>query len=289
MYKHKNNFALICILLAAAWILVSCMSATNIRPLDANLLTPRPITIMSYNIRIGAGYTQFGRSPYRLKDEITLDLAPVAAAISSVDPDIVGLQEVLGESQAAELGQALNMNYAYVPHGLDKYGAWWGVAILSKFPIQDITRHEISYGRGNTKAIILADIPVFGHKLVCISIHKDRDLKDGSSFEKTMQRINTINAPVVLIGDLNMWPSDDRHSYLSGRLQDSAVLAQTPSAKFARERGTYPGEDHNSWGKRIDYVLLDKDRFEVLDAGLIAKQHWDASDHLGYYTIVKIK
>jgi len=243
---------------------------------------------MSYNIRIGAGHNKFGRSPYKLKDEINLDLKPVVEAISSVDPDIVGLQEVLGSGQASELGKALNMNYAYVPHGIDKYGNWWGVAILSKFPIQGVSRHEISSGRGNTRANLIADINLFGKKAVFISIHRDRDQTDGNALHNTMQRINKIKDPVVLIGDLNIWPDDERHEIISSRLVDSAGFVDTRSAKFARERGTYPGEYGDKWGKRIDYILIDKGRYEVLDSGLIEEKYWEASDHLGYYTKVKL-
>ena len=91
------------------------------------------ITAMTYNIRVGAGTAQWGESPYKLKDNANLDLQPVAAAIESVDADVVGLQEVYGQQQAEQLGQLLSMAVAYVPHGQGKHGGWWGVALLSRF------------------------------------------------------------------------------------------------------------------------------------------------------------
>lgn len=258
-------------------VLASCSSFTNIRSLNQTEKSARPITVMSFNIRIGAGCIEFGRSPYKLKDEMILDLKPIAEAIRSIDPDIVGLQEVLSISQAAELGEALNMNYAYVPHGIDRYGSWWGVAILSKFPILGVTRHEISSGRGNTRAILIADINGFGKKLTLMSIHKDKDLTDGVSLHETMGQIRPITNPVILMGDLNIWPSDYRHTILSERLLDSAVLVDTKTAEFARERGIYPGKYGDCRGKRIDYILVDKAYFTVVDAGLIDKKYWEAS------------
>jgi endonuclease/exonuclease/phosphatase family metal-dependent hydrolase len=267
-------------------ILASCSSFTNIRPVNQSEKAARPITVMSFNIRIGAGRTEFGRSPYKLKDDIVLDLKPIAEAIRSIDPDIVGLQEVLGMSQAAELGEALNMNYAYVPHGIDRYGTWWGVALLSKFPLQRVTRHEISGGRGNTRAVLIAEINVFGTKMTLMNIHKDRDLTDGGSLREIMGQIMQMTTPVILMGDLNIWPADDRHTILNERLLDSALLVDTKTAQFARERGTYPGEYGDCRGKRIDYILVDKAYFTVADAGIIDKKHWESSDHLGYYTKV---
>jgi len=284
-YKIKS-------LLLAVFILVlisGCVSVKNIRSLDVTTNKPRPITMMTYNIRVGAGRNEYGRNPYQLKDASYLDTKPVIEAIKSVDPDVVGLQEVLGFEQLAEIGQALNMNYAYEPHSVDSYGSWWGVAILSKFPIENVYSDEISSGRGNTKSTLIAEVTIFGKKTILISAHKDAQLINGDSFRKIKQRINTTKQPVVLIADLNIWPDDGRHTILANRLVDSAMLVETDTAKFARERGTYPGLDNQSWGKRLDYIMVDKHYFEVLDAGLIDKQYWNASDHLGYYTKLKLK
>lgn len=270
-------------------MLVGCMSAHNIRQPDPLLSTARPITIMTYNIRIGAGHNEFDRNLYELKNEKKFDLTPVIEAIRSVEPDIVGLQEVLGERQAAKLGKVLDMNYAYVPHGIDKYGTWWGVAVLSKFPIQEISRQNISSGLGKTRANLIANINIFGQKTVFFCIHKDPDLTEGNSLRTTIKRINKIQEPVVLMGDLNILPSDARHDILSGRLEDTAILVNTKTAEFARKRGTYPSKHGDTWGKRIDYILVDKGRFEVVDAGLINEKNWLASDHLGYYAKIKFK
>lgn len=271
------------------FVATSCTTYTNIRPVDSSLKSPRPITVMSYNIRIGAGLTDYGASPYELKDEIELNLKPIAVAIRSIDPDIVGLQEVLGEGQAAELGKSLNMNYAYIPHGDDVFGAWWGVAVLSKYPILKIERHEISSGRGNTRSNLIADIDIYGNKVSFISIHKDRDQTEGLALYRTMKRIKSISNPVVLIGDLNVWPSDERLEIFTEHMLDTAENAETKTAEFATQRGTYPGEEGDSWGKRIDYILVEKGRFEVLDAGLIEEKYWKASDHLGYYAKLKLQ
>ena len=64
------------------------------------------------------------------------NLPAIVAAIRSIDPDIIGLQEVLGPGQAQELAQTLNMNYAYGEHPASSSGiSWWGLAVLSKYEI----------------------------------------------------------------------------------------------------------------------------------------------------------
>jgi len=284
-YKMKNVLSAIFILI----FVTSCESVKNIRQLDESTNSPRPLKIMTYNIRVGAGRNEFGRNPYQIRNAKYLDIKPIIETIKSIDPDIVGLQEVLGFEQLAEIGKALNMNYAYEPHSIDSYGSWWGVGILSKFPIEDVYSHEISSGRGNTKSTLMADVTVFGTKIVLISAHKDTHLRDGTSFQIIRESIKNIKDPIVLIADLNIWPDDSRHRILYDRLVDSALMVETQSAKFARRRGTFPGILNESWGKRIDYILVDKQYFNVLNAGLVNERYWQASDHLGYYTIVELK
>ena len=274
------------------WLLLSgCMQVHNIRQVpEKNIIVQsRPVRVMTYNIRIGAGLRKYGRNPYLLKDEIQPDLPPIIAAIRSVDPDIVGLQEVLGEDQAATIAGALDMNYAYVSHGLEKYGTWWGVAVLSKFPILHVSRQEISSGRGNTRANCIAQIDIFGHKWMFVVIHKDKDQWDGAALYRTIDLIGKMRDPVVLLGDFNIRPGDKRWTITSNRLQDTVYSAATDNARYAEKRGTYPGKHGERWGKRIDYILVDKGRFDVLDAGLIDEKYRTASDHIGYYAVVRLK
>ncbi len=272
------------------WLLLcSCIQVHNIRLPEKSVVSSRPVTVMTYNIRIGAGLRKYGCNPYRLKDEIEPDLSPIIAAIASLNPDVIGLQEVLGENQAASIAEALRLNYAYVSHGLGKYGTWWGVAVLSKFPILDVSRQEISSGRANTRANCIALIDVLGHKWVFVVMHKDRDQKDGSALYRTMDMIRKLRDPVVLLGDFNIRPGDKRWSITRTRLQDTVYAAATRHARYAEKRGTYPGKYGQYQGKRIDYILVDRGHFDVLDAGLIDEKYRSASDHIGYYAVIRLK
>ena len=262
---------------------VLLLTAIGIRSPRADTAAVAPLTVLSYNIRIGAGIQRWKASPYRLKNDATLDLKPIVAAIRSINPDIVGLQEVLGESQASELGESLGMHHAYVQHGIGRHGSWWGVAVLSKYPIQSTDRVQISSGRGNTKSMLVAAIDLGGRLASFISIHKDKDLDDGESLRVAMQYIGRIERPTVLIGDLNMEIYDERLEVLAPRFRDSADGLLTPGAIQARERGTWDSRIIDRPNRRIDYVFIDPSYWTVQDVGLLPTEHWHASDHIGYF------
>ncbi len=209
------------------------------------------ITVVSFNIRVGYGVEDWGTNPYKLKDH-QKDLDPIVAAIRSCDADIVGLQEVLGSDQATKLARRLNMNVAYAGHPTySPSGPWWGVAILSKYPILRSQGFAISSGAGNSKSALLCTIDVGGREQHYLSIHKDKDLKDGGSFKKIMGKIEAIKGPMVLIGDLNMSPFDPRLNLLKPRFRDSAEKIDSTTAQEARSVGTFYGIG------RIDFVMID--------------------------------
>jgi len=100
------------------------------------------ITIMTFNIRAGGGTENLDLSPKYVK--ATKDkLENLVAAIKSIDPDVVGLQEVRGYNQAKYFAEKLNMNFVYGAHGASN---WWGLTILSKFKINAAKVKLINYG-----------------------------------------------------------------------------------------------------------------------------------------------
>ncbi len=235
------------------------------------------LTVVSFNIRVGYGVEDWGASPYELKNH-KKDLSPIVEAIRSCDADIVGLQEVLGHGQATKLARRLNMNMAYAGHPTySPSGSWWGVAVLSKYPIVESQNFAISSGPGNSKSALLCTIDVGGRRQHYLSIHKDKDLKDGNSFKKIMRKVKSVEGPMVLIGDLNMSPFDKRLTLLKPRFKDSADKIYSTTAQEARSVGTFYGIG------RIDFVMVDPAFFTVLDVGLVERPYRDASDHLAYW------
>ena len=101
-------------------IFTGCQNFQNIRTQETDRfpMSYRPLTVMSYNIRVGYGGKDRGVDPYILSKRQE-NIAPIIAAIQSVGPDIIGLQEVRGSDQARRLALALDMNYAYAWHETD--------------------------------------------------------------------------------------------------------------------------------------------------------------------------
>jgi len=92
--------------------------------------------------------------------------------------------------------------------------------------------------RVNSRANLYATISVFGRECVFVVMHKDRDQKRGYALRSTMEQIRKIKNSVVLLGDFNFRPDDQRHQILSTRFEDSVHLAGTKNAAYAEKRGT---------------------------------------------------
>jgi endonuclease/exonuclease/phosphatase family metal-dependent hydrolase len=270
-------------LAVAVLALAACTTSTgNLRDYsrEPRAAAVTEIKVLSYNIRLAAGTDDYAADVYRLP--WGKNLSGVVAAIKSIDADVVALQEVAGSSQAKALASALNMNYAYTGHQTGSSRAsWWGVAILSKFPILESRGTPISYGVGNSKSIVIATLDLAGKPCTLVSVHKDKDLFDGSSVRNILSAIEGARGPVLIAGDFNIQPGDRRLDLLSPRFVDTATAVSTPSARAAVTRGTGFG--------RIDYVFSEAASFSVLDAGLMSEPHDRASDHIGYWTRLSLR
>jgi len=269
------------ILALLVWIISGCSNVQNIRP-DAE--TPnfqRTVTVMSFNIRHGCGREEWGNTSSAFFRGCPKKLDAVVSTIRSADPDVVGLQEV-SNAQAGEIARALNMNYAYSAHNSTGYGHWWGNALLSKFQILDSQTTAIGGSAGRNRSIVTAIALVKGTPTAFISVHTDHRLDDESSIKRILKHIDTNSRPTVLIGDFNMLPLDPRTSLITqeGGFIDSAG-PETPG----RMMGTYESPS----GMRIDYVFVQSNYFDVLDASLVTAEHHGASDHIAYYTKIKWK
>jgi endonuclease/exonuclease/phosphatase family metal-dependent hydrolase len=274
------------ILVLALTGLAACQTSQNLRTDKALPETGAgaPLTVMSYNIRLGIGGQYQAGSLYDMPWD--RNLPAVIEEIRSVDPDIVGLQEVAGTHQAKTLSRALNMNYAYVGHETARVdGSWWGVAVLSKFPILKSRGVEISFGPGNQRTVIVATLDMGGRTATFLSVHKDKDLHDGSSIHAIMDIVAPIDGPVTLIGDFNFTPkkSKGRLETIAARFVDTAAAVQTQGARDAQFWGTFVRSK-----RRIDYVFSDPRHFTVADAGVTLPDK-PASDHRAYFAKLRWK
>ena len=170
---------------------------------DDNLLST--IRVMTYNIHAA--------SPPSRPDAV--DLPAIATAIRRGNPDIVFLQEVDNGTNrngytgdmAAVLGEALNMNHAFFsarPH----LRGYYGVAILSKYPLKSIRKYMLTKESDATEQRVLGtaiiDLPGVD-SLVAAVTH----LQHNSATNRLQQVrdivdfLSPIDQRVIIGGDFN--------------------------------------------------------------------------------------
>jgi len=240
-----------------------------------------PLTVMTFSIRMGLGRDNPHRDIARMNAEWGRNIDAVIDAIRSANPAIVGLQEVAGPDQLREIAQALDMNHAFVWHEAEgDPKPWWGVGILSKYPIITSEHAAMSDDRN----FIVATIGIGPKKIAVANVHRSHLQSGEDSVPLVVAEMAKGRSPALIIGNFNSRPGDRPLSNRSmRRLQpvldrffDTAVQAQTKSADYARRAGTWHG------GGRTDYVFAEKGRFAVVDASLVADRYRNASDHIAY-------
>jgi endonuclease/exonuclease/phosphatase family metal-dependent hydrolase len=277
-------------LVLAVFALAGCGAPNHQRtgPLPPPITAETPLTVMSFNVRLGLGRADPNRDILRMQSQWGRNLDAVIDAIRSADPDIVGLQEVAGPGQLWNIAQALDMNHAYVGHKTGNSPALKrGVGILSKFPIVSSRGAALSENRN----FVIATIDVGKKRISVASIHRSHLEFSEESIPFLMAELAKSQLPTLLVGDFNFPPNAKmlnapgrkRLQPVLDRFLDTAAEARTSSAKFVREAGTWHG------GGRVDYVFAEIGHFRVLDAGLVAAQHQQASDHVAYIAKVKFK
>jgi endonuclease/exonuclease/phosphatase family metal-dependent hydrolase len=216
--------------------------------------------VATYNIHAGAG--EDGR----------YDLARTASAISDLDADVVGLQEVDvhwgARSQwadtAQELADRLGMRVFFAPiYSLDPPAEGqprreYGVAVLSRWPIVAATNHPLT--RLSTVVPDPTPAPAPGFPEVVIEKQGARvhvytthlDYRADPSVRQTQVRetldilADDAGEPRVLVGDLNATPEAPELAPLWPVLTDAWAAAPAAGTGL-----TYPAITPT---KRIDYV-----------------------------------
>ncbi|WP_202079944.1 endonuclease/exonuclease/phosphatase family protein [Caldalkalibacillus salinus] len=245
--------------------------------------------ILTYNIRHGRGTDQ----EYQLER--------IASIISSVEADVVGLNEVdrmysersMHDDQAAWLAKKLGMYHFFAPsisipqkghHQRREYGN----ALLSRYPINKAEAHVLApdFFRAEGRSVLEATIQKGDKPLDIFVTHISLNpllRKKQLSFllEKATQSEHN-GKTVVLMGDFNMKPSSRLWSMVTDQFNDAWIQAHGKSQggwlSFFRKdthSGTFPSHEPRM---RIDYIFVSK-HVEVTHAEVINRRS-EASDHL---------
>ena len=200
------------------------------------------LRVVSYNIKHGRG-----------NDEV-VDLARTAGVIRAQRPDVVGLQEVDDRAersgkvpQAAQLGKSLGLHHAF-GRFMDFQGGAYGMAILTRFPIEET--HEVRLPEGNEPRSALSvrvTLPD-GTPLTIVNVHFDWVRDDRFRFaqaETLTKYLDRLQTPYILLGDFNDVPE----SRTLALFRDRAGEAAKPEANRLTFSATEPSRE-------IDYIFF---------------------------------
>jgi endonuclease/exonuclease/phosphatase family metal-dependent hydrolase len=237
------------------------------------------LKVLTYNIHKGFSP---GNSSYILE--------PMREAIRGVDPDLVFLQEILGEhrkhqkkisgwpedSQFDFLAETVWPHSAYGKNAIYTHGHH-GNAILSKFPIAHWENIDVSSNRLESRGILhgAMKIPHSTHLLHFFCLHLN--LLERSRKAQVQILCDRINArvpsecPLIICGDFNDW-----------RGRATAMLEQQTGVREAFQ--TFQSSHARSFPSKYPLLTLDRCYFRgitVENATVLNGPPWNSlSDHL---------
>lgn len=218
-------------------------------------------------------------------------LDKVAEVIRTAHPDIVALQEVDrgsrragGLDQTAVLAEQTGLTYHAHIRTTDLYGGAYGIALLSRFPLEALEEYPLPVPRGSEpRTLAHALMQVDGREVSVYFTHLIRRPFNGDIRVRQSALIAALLAkdprPKLLMGDLNDDPDSRPVRLLRRSLTDVVAASGQGSA------GTYPLPLPFSPTLRIDYVLA-CDSFEPVRSEVL---HVGASDHYPVVADVRLK
>ncbi len=163
------------------------------------------LRVMAYNIRHGEGMDGL------------VDLERIARVIVEADPDLVALQEIDnrtgrtgGVDQAVRLGALTGMHSGFATF-MNFGGGEYGLAILSKSPIDEIMRLPLPPGKHEPRAALAVRTTPRGwaSPVVFVSLHFDWLQEDTERFAQAQSLLGQLvveDGLVILAGDFNDTP-----------------------------------------------------------------------------------
>ena len=242
-------------------------------------MSPRPITITSYNMHKGMS---------ALNRKVQVD--SMAEELRGIGSDVLFLQEVQGQHLMRSnrlpdfpkqphydiLGDRLSYNRSYGKNAVfpQKHH---GNAILSRLPIRERRNLNITVNRLEKRGVLHCEILPEGWSLpiVCLCAHlnlleRDRVKQYVAIFEYVTTYVRP-DAPLILAGDFNDW----RH-----KSPPNIGRALGLTEVFLDKRGSLP----KTFPARLPVLSLDRvytRNLEVLDSQIHNGKNWQRlSDHL---------
>ncbi len=236
-------------------------------------------------------------------------LALLRKGVAAIDPDVVGLQEVIqhdGRTQAEAIGEGLGYHAAFgVAHDLGS-GVQFGNAVLSRWPVES---HQVfplpNAGSAESRSLLFTELGSPYGKIPFFVTHLNWKFHEGVVREAQVQHIAEVvkqkaplsGLPPVLVGDFNAQPEATEIRFLKGLhalggkstffADTFEITGQGPGFTFDARHNPHAAPTHE-YPRRIDYVFVRGPDTEVrgkpLDARVVLTEVVDGvapSDHYG--------
>lgn len=218
------------------------------------------LKVMTYNIAAGRVYESYAETK-----KAPVDVMRCGEVIKSEAPHICGLNEVDyltdrsgGVDETETLKKMLEMD-GFFGKAIDLPGGEYGNALLSKYPILEKEVIEIPEVKNKIpgyyyerRVILRAKLDVAGG-LTVLQLHSGlSDDEKTNCIDKLCEIIDSLDTPVIVMGDFNMVPDYPALDKIRDRLVDTKYLLN--DGEFMTY-GTYEGERK----LHIDYIFLSKE------------------------------
>ncbi|NIT59502.1 MAG: hypothetical protein GWN00_25780 [Aliifodinibius sp.] len=238
------------------------------------------LKIISYNIHSGIGRDR----QYRLDRTIEV--------IVREKPDIVALQEVDNnlsrsnyENQSLLIGEALDMHYHHCVNYYVENGEY-GITTLSRFPILNKQRHDLSYRkRLQPRGTLRTDLQLSESlTLHVFNVHlglrvRERHYQRKKLLSETILLDDALQDPVIVLGDFNDRPISVVHPQFRKYFHDvSKSFSGKHPPTFSRGPVRF----------RLDYIYI-SDRLKSIEAYVVETSLTRVtSDHLPMAAVVEL-
>ncbi|MCA9531374.1 MAG: endonuclease/exonuclease/phosphatase family protein [Myxococcales bacterium] len=141
------------------------------------------------------------------------DVSRTARVLGVLGADVLGLQEVdcrgaegTGETRLALLAEATGMHATFGPTLAHEDGGY-GNALLTRWPVTSVTRHDVSVEGGEPRGVLCADVRPDGAPVRLIVTHFGLRMKERRrQLAALLALIEAApGAPLLLMGDFNEW------------------------------------------------------------------------------------
>jgi endonuclease/exonuclease/phosphatase family metal-dependent hydrolase len=238
-----------------------------------------PLKVMHWNLHHGVG------------TDGKYDINRIATWIAKVDPDVVSLNEVEkntswgNEDQPARYKALLESKtgHAWYTVWAQEFGDWSangkGNLLLSRFPLSNTARYELSYER----TVALGQVTVNGRNITVATTHLDPDsgTKRLTQAKELAAWFDNFSQNRIVVGDMNAQPTSTEMAYVKNEGFRDA-WADAKAGGYAKSASDNPnGYTRNS---RIDILFtstgvsnIRPTRVEVVDtrdsSGVMPSDH----------------